>query len=972
MLEDSRGYIWMGTQGGGLSRFDGKKFTASYTGRDGLTNNFVNCLAEDKKGLLWIGTKGGVSVYDGIRFKTFQLRADSVRLPVGAILHDSHGRVWFGTGRGVYMNDGIETICYSDEWKTLQGNISAIYEDKKGTVWIGNDQGLHKITEDQVLSYSKRAGLNNRRVRSISEDFTGTIWVGTYGGGLQYFNGKSFQDIPTKYGTTDPIVHQILIDSKNKIWVATLNEGVFCWNSNDSTFTNIKQEQGLSNNHVRTVLEDQWGNMWFGTSGGGANKYYSQPFENFNSSNSMPGDYMYSLETDQDGNIWMGIDEKGIARYDGNEFWLYGVDSGFIDAKVRAILSSYEGELWLGTDGHGVWRYDGKRFKPTEIGMSKNGVSDTWIKCITQGADSAIWIGTAGGGITRFKRDHTGEYKASYWMKNTSLLPHNKVNALHEDKQGRMWFGTLGGGIGFIENGRIEVINKNGGLPSNLIRSLTEDDFGYLWIGSEEGGLARLNLYGSGADIKVFSYDHGLTSTNIYLLYADGEDLWVGTEKGIDRAIINKDGEITAVEPFGKAEGFTGIEVTQNAVTKDLQGRMWFGTVRNGSRFDSRNNLKDHIPPIVSFTKIKLSYKPLQESKYHESLGSWNSLTGDLSLPYNQNRMGFEFIGINHKNAEKVMYQWILEGFDDDWSPMSSKEDATYSNIPPGDYVFKVKACNADLVWSEPLTASFTIRPPFWKTWWFIIASSALAIFIAIVILRIRDRRFREEASREAQRLQLEKDLVKLEQKALRLQMNPHFIFNALNSIQGLISNKDDKTARYYLAKFSKLMRLTLENSRVQSIPLENEIKTLENYLSLECFSSGEQFEFEISTSDDIDVEELLIPPMMIQPFVENAIIHGVSKIERKGKIDVSFELVGQKIVCSIADNGIGREAASKVKAQREQYHKSTALAVTQERLDILNAGSNGQKSLEIVDLYKEDGSAAGTKIVLRIPVLEG
>jgi sensor histidine kinase YesM len=319
-----------------------------------------------------------------------------------------------------------------------------------------------------------------------------------------------------------------------------------------------------------------------------------------------------------------------------------------------------------------------------------------------------------------------------------------------------------------------------------------------------------------------------------------------------------------------------------------------------------------------------------------------------------------------------VRYQWKLDGFEDEWSPMSEKTDATYSNIPPGDYTFMVRACNADLVWSEPESVSFSTLPPFWKTWWFNISMIVLGILVVTVIFRIRVRRVTELAQQEQERLKMEKDMVRLEQKALRLQMNPHFIFNALNSIQGLIGTQDNKTARYYLAKFSKLMRLTLENSRDQRIPLDNEIRTLDNYMSLERFSSGEQFDFNIECTDDLDPEELMIPPMMIQPFVENAIIHGVSKIEHHGQIHVLFECKDDKIICSISDNGIGRKKAAEVKSQKENHHKSTALVVTQERLDILNIGGNGQKSLEIVDLYHDDGAAAGTKIMIRIPLLEG
>ena len=217
----------------------------------------------------------------------------------------------------------------------------------------------------------------------------------------------------------------------------------------------------------------------------------------------------------------------------------------------------------------------------------------------------------------------------------------------------------------------------------------------------------------------------------------------------------------------------------------------------------------------------------------------------------------------------------------------------------------------------------------------------------------------------------MEKHLLSLEQKALQLQMNPHFIFNALNSIQSLISQKDEKKARYQLAKFSKLMRSILENSRSQVITLEDEIQTLQDYLAIEKSSRGNTFDFKVTTLLEVDTEELMIPPMILQPFVENAIIHGVAHLTENGKIDIHFLQKNKILECSIQDNGIGREAAKEIKSQIEHQHKSAALEVTQERLDILNKDMRGLKSLEITDLKNKNGDASGTKVLVRLLVEE-
>ncbi|MEL7343143.1 MAG: histidine kinase, partial [Bacteroidota bacterium] len=216
-----------------------------------------------------------------------------------------------------------------------------------------------------------------------------------------------------------------------------------------------------------------------------------------------------------------------------------------------------------------------------------------------------------------------------------------------------------------------------------------------------------------------------------------------------------------------------------------------------------------------------------------------------------------------------------------------SNTSATYSNLEPGFYRFFVRACNPDGSCTEIQPVSFEILPPIWERWWFILAAVLLGISILALIFRLRINQIRRKAAEERQRLEMEKDLLRLEQKSLGLQMNPHFLFNALNSIQALIADNDAKTARYYLAKFAKLMRSVLNNSRNNLIPLQDEIQTLDLYLGIEQFSRDQSFNYTIEVSGDMDPEEVMIPPLLVQPFVENAIIHGVAHRINTGQIEV-------------------------------------------------------------------------------------
>ncbi len=257
----------------------------------------------------------------------------------------------------------------------------------------------------------------------------------------------------------------------------------------------------------------------------------------------------------------------------------------------------------------------------------------------------------------------------------------------------------------------------------------------------------------------------------------------------------------------------------------------------------------------------------------------------------------------------------------------------------------------------------------FWETSLFILGSTGLGALVLTLLIAIRIRVIKKKIRREQKAIEIERTMIELEQKALRLQMNPHFIFNSINSVQAFILRNDQKSARYYLAKFSKLMRQTLENSRNQSITISDEINSLKNYLELENFGRTTPFKYTIEVGQEIDPDNVLIPAILLQPFAENAIIHGFKKLDRVGNLDIKFSAENDTLICEITDNGIGRSEAKKQKAQIDQQHKSAALVVTQERLNILNKNGS-QKGFEIVDIMKND-VAFGTTVILRMPLNE-
>ena len=977
LIEDQRGLIWLGTRGGGLSQFDGKEFQ-TITTNEGLINNYILSLEEDHKGGIWIGTDNGLSYYNGQSIRNF-LKNDTIPTHVYTIYQASDGVIWIGTNAGIYTYTEDSLTSYSQKEDYYPPRPNEIMEDSQGQLWIAHNKGITKIDEGKRTTYATKSGLRDLLINAVAEDSAGNIWLGSYNGIISRWSGRRFEEVLNGDILDGALIFDIHFDKEGSLWIATQNRGVIIWNPDDSTKIVLDESVGLSTNHVRAILQDSWGNMWFGSSGGGISKYYGQQFIHYDQRSGLQGKMIYALWEDSDCRIWMGVSGKGVAVYDRSRFTYFDSSNDFKDIKVKSIFQDSKGRIWIGTEGQGVTVYADSTFSTYN---GSNGLSGNWIRDILEDQQGDMWIATAGGGITRIiekidtidaEIDSTvSTFKFSQYNERKGLSE-GRINDLHLDKWGRIWFATENSGIGYLRgDSAIVNIRLKGGLQENSVRSIAEDSYGYLWIGTAGGGVSKTFIYQDTAEYEFTNHQEGLTSTNIYLLaFDDIGNLWIGTEKGMDKANLDVDRNIIDIKHFGQSEGFVGIETTQNAVIKDREGNLWIGTMNGLTNYNPRTNISNPKPPILNITQVRLFYEALEDNpRYKDWVTDWGQLKPGLTLPYNLNHLGFEFKGIDHDNPEQVRYQWRLRGSEADWSPISKKTDVTYSNLPPGDYTFEVRACNEDGIWTEvPVSASFSILPPFWDLWWFRAAVIGGIILIILIIAARWVNQVKRKAREEKERLEMEKSLLELEQKALRLQMNPHFIFNALNSIQGIITLRDAKTARYYLAKFSKLMRLVLENSREPLITLAGEIQTLDNYLSLEQFSRGDSFDYSIELGDDIDDEAYLIPPMILQPFIENAIIHGVAHLSYKGKIKVKFSQVNNQIECTITDNGVGRKKAAEIKSQREHHHKSTALIVTQERLNILNPGE--AQSIEIRDLVAPDGDPAGTEVVVRIPIKE-
>jgi len=958
MIKDDNGFLWL-LSPSKIQRFDGRNLK-SFSFSDRLI-----CIQQDKEGTIWLASKQNIYRYqnDYTGFKLImENNPDSVK----------YRSLLAGPGKNIYLLTLNNILCWNyssnkfetigihpfksntsfpflksvDNWLFYRPNDKTIarfnvktnqtdslhvndamhfFPVNADSAWV--QQGVDKssalisfntrtVTTISAAQFEEKFTSNRFYVtgffkRSADEDF---VMMNETGYFIYRKSEKKFikanlfyHGLPLPNETPSNSFYQ---EENGTVWL-TNEEGLVFFNPYTNNFGLLRSNNTGNNkswnNQVRNFTEDQKGNIWFATGGG---------FCKWNKKNNNVSVWLPNFEA---GNYLNYSSVRSIG-YNANKIIVGQSEKGFWI--FDPVTNTFKRPQF---DNDSIKEKFGKEFNNNMIRL-RNGnflvlSSHTWLI-----------------------------EKASFHIRQLNFTGAASIlrNA-YEDAQGRLWFAGVGG-IFVTDNTFKDLYALPDKEKGQWLNAIVQIDTATFWV-------AAKNLF----EIKIAA-DNRLTIKPIFpelkeilfsLLFKDSLlHIWMCNDKGIYRYIPEKQ----TVEKFGQSDNIQSFYASITNCFRGSDGTVYFG---------STNGINYFTPE-----KIPLQNDSLQIQITNVTVNQDDSsflLQRNLPVLENyQNTIAFDFIAPYIYGAEKIQYRYKLEGADKDWVYTGNNSSVRFTSLQPGMYTFYIAASLNGKDWyhsAHPLT--FQIKPPFWETWWFRLLAVLLISYLIFYFAKDRINKIKQ---REKLKGDYERKIAEVEMQALRAQMNPHFMFNSLNSINNFILKNDPENASGYLTKFSRLMRLILDNSRSEWVLLENELKALELYIELESVRFDRSFDYAIEVTKDISLETVLIPPLIIQPYVENAIWHGL--LHRKipgGRLDIRLWRKEDKLYIEIEDNGVGRDEAKRLKSKTATIQKSHGMKITAERIDIVNKVYNVNTGVTITDLKNDTGTQNGTAVLITL-----
>lgn len=718
IAQDSEGYIWVATNLG-VSRYDGKNFV-NYVRKDGLGENNCTAIFCDNQNRVWVGHQtAGISIIYPDSVQQFSENNGLVNNEVHDIYQDDSGKIWIATFGGVSTLDGSTWSKLTTQDGLISNNTQSISIDEQGRIWIGTfGSGLSVIEGAKVHHLHMGNGLINNYVTSLH--FTNNIMmVGTLGG-LSIWKDGAFENTSAMEGLSNSQVNEVATGTNGDIWLATYNGLNRVRNTN---LLQLSEDNGLPNNEVLSVFVDEEENTWIGTKKGLV-RVTNLAFSHYFSTTELDIEPSFFYR-DSNRKLWAANEAGGVLEFDGQAFVKAFDDPDINDHQISSIAEDDDGNLWFGTmDFGGLFQFDGKKLY---IYSDEFGLADNNINCLLQDAKGNMLIGTPSG----LSQYNGSSFRTIFVSDNPAS---NHITAMELAADGTVYVGTADGNVFLLKDGQVDgEIEINSESP---VVDLASGSMG-LAIATLADGLF---LHENGRIVSIDA-DFGLNRFSTRSVGYVGKHLFLGSANGLQR--LSQKGDSIAIREFERKDGFLGAACKSGVMLAD-KNTLWIGTSKGIVRYESGEEQPNVQMPRLMLTKLQLFFKDMDWSSLNYQI-STDGLPSNLKLDYSQNSLQFYFRGIHHRQPDGLQFKWILDGYETTWNPSVSSEYASYPNLPPGNFTFKLVACNGSDVCSEPVEFKFEITPPIWQTLGFYVGLAIVLLVSIYAYVKVREKRLKEE-----------------------------------------------------------------------------------------------------------------------------------------------------------------------------------------------------------------------------------
>ncbi len=1022
-LEDSRGFLWLSNESfKGLVRYDGAlfhAFTANPQDSTAMPTNQIEGMVEDKTGLLWIATRAGLVRYDprtGL-FKTFRNTADPARSVLNAILLDQQDHLWVSTNGQVFEFDrtalrfvatGAFTVTdYTQQSSAFKSQLEWLGQTATkapdGSIWTvcrlptDNSLVLANVRPDsaQVVCYPMLKAMEARHekpdlhytpdIAAICPDtaFAG-LWIGGWFGGLRYFDLRTkrwtqfvqqYDRIRHRVGADMDYIHNIHRRADGKLW---LNTAQFITLFDPATrqfsvWTDEKTPGTIDWKERKRLFWGRQGRIWAAYKTLSVHDPKAQMFQRLPRV-APPVHWVHGRHTPASQQTWLVYGEPfshNIALLDEKtgQFELNALPEAKKMIGSIADVCPLGQQLWVIGLNDVLVRVDRPTGRTTHIPIppDTNGsgqiVRLQYLRKIVPAADGGLWL-TSSEPEAQTPLLHfmpaTGRFRL--FRAKPGGIPFPQADYLFTDRRGRVWIaseGTEPKGVACLDpvSGQVTAYDARPGDPhsltSNYVKNMAEDKQGRIWMATRSGVCWFDERLPIGRQINQIP---GFSGNVEHIVVDKNDNIWISGFAGV---FLYKPAT-GVLRTFGPKNG---VYLPELPLYQQSDGRISLGGLYCIH--------PDSIPVLTETPKVYLTDLRIFEQPWKGP--QQVDFTQTVTLAHDDNFFTLHWSAIHFTNAEQNQYAYQLTGIDTGWVHCGLRNTASYTKLQPGRYTFHVKAANRDGIWGAEKTLQIVIQPAWYQTLWFKMALMLAILGATYLAYRLRLRQIQMEAAlqqKEAEMRQKESEfqqrLAEAQIAALRAQMNPHFIFNSLSSINRFIQFNEPDVASNYLTKFSRLIRLILDNSRENTISLQREIDTCRLYLELESLRFAGQFSFQIEVESGVDPEQVQIPPSLLQPYLENAIWHGLMQKEDPDR-QLKVFITGTKQILNIVieDNGVGREKSRALKSKSANRHKSHGLHLTKERMDLSKRSTGILIEVNIEDIINPENEVIGTKVTM-------